>query len=117
MINKNNKQKANPLKSLIIGKASPNAASYVFSEIDKMDKELAELDFLHQLKKGNIDDPDYRKLLVNVLVNSVYLYEDDNKATIIFNASNQPSVKVDVSLLDEIKEKSGSYASPSSPPI
>jgi site-specific DNA recombinase len=101
-----------------------------------MDKELAELEklkaieedrnyglteidimyFLHHLKKGNIDDPDYRKLLVNVLVNSVYLYEDDNRATIIFNASNQPPVKVDVSLLDEIKEKSGSYASPSSPP-
>lgn len=108
----------------------------MYSEIDKMDKELAELEklkaieedrnyglteidimyFLHHLKKGNIDDPDYRKLLVNVLVNSVYLYEDDNRATIIFNASNQTPVKVDVSLLDEIKEKSGSYASSSSPP-
>lgn len=49
LINENNKQKANLLKSLKIGKASPNAASYVFNEIDKMDKELAELE---KLKAG-----------------------------------------------------------------
>lgn len=108
LINENNKQKANLLKSLKIGKASPNAASYVFNEIDKMDKELAELEklkaveedrnyglteidimyFLHHLKKGDIDDPDYRKLLVNVLANSVYLYEDDNRAFLTFHSSS-----------------------------
>jgi len=38
--------------------------------------------------------------------------------TVIFNVSNQPSVKVDISLLDEVKKHKigGSYASQLSPP-
>lgn len=75
--------------------------------------------FLSHLKNGNPDDLEYRKLLVNAMVNSVYVYADDNgghKLTVIFNVSNQPPVQVDVSLLDEIRDNGGSYASLLSPP-
>ena len=126
LIKENNKQKANLLESLKVGNASATAANYVFSEIDRLEKELADLEqnaaveedsnyglsevdimfFLSQLKKqcGDLDNIENRKLLVNVLVNSVYLYEDGNKATIIFNVNNQPPVEVDVELLNEISE-------------
>jgi len=75
--------------------------------------------FLSHLKNGNLDELEYRKLLVHAMVNSVYVYADDNgghKLTVIFNVSNQPPVKVDVSLLDEIRNNYGSYTSLSPPP-
>ena len=139
LIKENNKQKANLLESLKVGKASATAANYVFAEIDKLEHETAELEkqaaieedrhyglsevdimyFLSHLKNGNIDDIEYRKLLVNAMVNSVYVHTDDDgshKLTIVFNASNQPPVKVEVSLLNEIREKTGSSAVRSAPP-
>lgn len=135
----NSKQKANLLESLKVGKASATAANYVFSEIDRLEKEAAELEkqtmveedrnygldevdimyFLSHLKNGDPDELEYRKLLVNAMVNSVYIYSGNDgghKVTIIFNVSNQPPVKVDVSLLDEIRDNGGSYTSLSSPP-
>lgn len=139
LLKENGKQKTNLLESLKVGKASAAAANYIFSEIDKLEKEAADLEkqtaieqdrhyglseidimyFLSHLKNGNPDDLEYRKLLINAMVNSVYVYVDDDggyKATIIFNASNQPPVQVDVSLLDEIQGNHCSYASSSSPP-
>lgn len=140
LIKENNKQKANLLQSLKVGKASATAANYVFSEIDKLEKEVADLEnqaiveeqrhfglsevdimyFLHHLKKGseNLDDLETRKLLVNTMVNSIYLFENGD-LTITFNASNQQPVKVDISLLDEIRDNTGgggSYASLQPPP-
>ena len=132
LIKDNEKEKANLLKSLKVGNASASAANYVFSEIDKLEKEAAELEkqvvveenqqfglsevdimyFLNHLKHGNIDDIEYRQLLINSMVNSVYLF--DGYFTAIFNSSNQP-VKVDVSLFDDIKRKSGSYLAQCSP--
>jgi hypothetical protein len=44
--------------------------------------------FLTKLKDGDINDPKYRKLLINVFVQAIYLY--DNKLTLIFNTSNHP---------------------------
>ena len=63
--------------------------------------------FLSQLKKGNADDIKYRKCLIAVLVNAVYLYDDDRgkdklKVTMILNTSSAP-ITVDVNLLDEIE--------------
>ena len=49
----------------------------------------------------------YRKMLIMVLVNSVYLY-DDGRLTILFNATNG-TVSVDVDLLDSIESESGSF--------
>lgn len=139
LLKENGKQKANLLESLKVGKASATAANYVFGEIDRLEKESAELEkqtaleedrrysldeadimyFLSHLKNGNLDSLEYRKLLVNAMVNSIYVYADDNgghKLTVIFNVSNQPPVQVDVSLLDEIRDNGGSYASLLSPP-
>lgn len=59
--------------------------------------------FLTQLKNGNINDLKYRKTLINVFVNAIYLYDD--KITYIFNAAETP-VTVDVKLLDEIEQSS-----------
>ena len=44
--------------------------------------------FLNQLRKGNINDIKYKKLLINVLIYQVYLYDDE--ITIIFNTQNKP---------------------------
>ena len=57
--------------------------------------------FLTQLKNGDINDIKYRRALINIFVNAIYLY-DDNKLTIVFNASDIP-VTVDDILLDEIE--------------
>ncbi len=57
--------------------------------------------FLTQLRKGNADDISYRKTLINVFVNAIYLYED--KMTIIFNSGNKP-VTIDDVLLSDIEE-------------
>jgi len=127
LIKENEKAKANLLESLKVGKASASTANYIFSEIDRLEKETAEFEgqatieedrhfglreadimyFLSHLVKGseNLDDIENRKLLVNVLVNSIYVYENggNKDMTIIFNASNQPPVKVDMPLLNEIK--------------
>lgn len=56
--------------------------------------------FLNALKKGNINDMKYRKMLINVFVNRIYLY--DEKITIIFNSGNEPVTLTD-QLLSEIE--------------
>ena len=55
--------------------------------------------FLEDLKSGNIDDIKYRKTLIAVFVNRIYLYDD--KLTIIMNVGNK-KVTVNSSLLQEI---------------
>jgi len=135
-----NTQKANLLESLKVGKASATAANYVFSEIDRIDKEISELEyniaveadkhyglsevdimyFLSHLKKqcGDLGSIENRKLLVNALVNSVFVYDDDKKVTIIFNVSNQPPVQIDTALIDDIiKHNACSNTSESVPPF
>ncbi|AFM43395.1 site-specific recombinase, DNA invertase Pin [Desulfosporosinus acidiphilus SJ4] len=139
LMKENNKQKANLLESLKVGKASATAANFVFAEIDRLEKEAAELEkltaveeerhyglsevdimyFLSHLRNGNLDELEYRKLLVNAMVNSIYVYSNDDgghKITVIFNVSNQQPVQVDMSLLDEIQNNGSLYASLSSPP-
>ena len=55
--------------------------------------------FLHQLKKGYIRDIAYKRALISVFINKVYLYDD--RVRIIFNASDRP-VEIDYELLEEI---------------
>lgn len=61
--------------------------------------------FLNAMKKGDINDIKYQKLLIDVFVNAIYLYDD--KITIIFNSGDEP-VTINDKLLSEIEEKSGS---------
>ena len=56
--------------------------------------------FLTALKKGNINDMKYRKTLITVFVNRIYLYDD--KITLIFNSGDKP-VTVNDLLLSEIE--------------
>lgn len=58
--------------------------------------------FLNALKDGDVDDIKYRKVLITVFVNSIYLYDD--KVTLIFNSGDMP-VTVDDVLLSEIEKK------------
>lgn len=55
--------------------------------------------FLTQLKSGNINDMKYRKTLINIFINKIYLY--DNKLTMIFNIGTK-KITVNDLLLDEI---------------
>lgn len=54
--------------------------------------------FLNQLKNGNADDIRYRKTLINVFVNAIYLYDD--RVTIIFNSGDKPVTVTDELLSD-----------------
>lgn len=56
--------------------------------------------FLNNLKKGNINKFKYKKILINTLVNKVYLYKD--KAIILFNINNHIE-EVNISLLNDIE--------------
>ena len=56
--------------------------------------------FLIGLRNGDINDEQNRRMLITVLVNAVYLYDD--KFTVIFNASDSP-VEITQSLLDDIE--------------
>ena len=56
--------------------------------------------FLIGLRDGDINDENNRRMLITVLVNAVYLYDD--KYTVIFNASDNP-VEVTQSLLGDIE--------------
>lgn len=64
--------------------------------------------FLYQLKNGAINDIKYHRALINIFVNSIYLYDD--RLTIIFNASNTP-VTIDNILLDDIESGKGAEKS------
>lgn len=44
--------------------------------------------FLNEMRKGNVEDMRYRKMLVNTLINKVYLYDDN--ITFIFNSQSRP---------------------------
>lgn len=64
--------------------------------------------FLYQLKNGAINDIKYHRALINIFVNSIYLYDD--RLTIIFNASDIP-VTIDNILLDDIENGKGAEKS------
>ena len=58
--------------------------------------------FLNDLRKGNPDTNKYKKTLISVFVNAIYLYDD--KITLIFNSGDKP-VTVNSDLLSEIEKQ------------
>lgn len=60
--------------------------------------------FLSQLKQGNADNMRYRKSLINIFVNAIYLYDD--KMTIIFSVGDEQTTVTD-ELLSEIESQNG----------
>lgn len=55
--------------------------------------------FLLLIKDGNKNDIKYRKTLISIFVNEIYLYDD--KLTILFNVGSNP-ITADVPLIDNI---------------
>lgn len=60
--------------------------------------------FLTALKKGSMTDEKYKKLLIKILVNKIYLYDD--RMTITFN-SGDDTVEINDRLLSELEENDG----------
>lgn len=73
--------------------------------------------FLLKIKDGDINDIKYRKTLVTLFVNKIYVYDDE--VTIIFNVGEKP-ITITRSLLKEIntnlKNTKSSYIEQCSPP-
>ena len=71
--------------------------------MQKVDITVQEIKFfLKEMQKGNVDDMQYKKALINSLINKVYLYDDN--LTIIFNSQNKP-YKEKIPLIEEIEKK------------
>lgn len=64
------------------------------------------------MQKGDINDIRYRKLLINVLIDRVYLYDDN--LTIIFNTNDINNIK-EISTQDIEKIESSLMGSAGSP--
>lgn len=47
--------------------------------------------FLVQLKRGNINNIKYKTLLINTLINKIYLYDDN--LIVVFNTQDKPLEK------------------------
>lgn len=60
--------------------------------------------FLSQLRTGKVDDLTYRKTLINVFVNCMYLYDD--RLVIFFNSGDN-AVTVDSELLEQTEADGG----------
>ena len=123
----NEQQKKNLIDSLKMCNID-SARQSIFEEMQKMEEERQEIEkelllegmlkvditvpeikfFLKEMRKGKIDDINYRKTLINVLINKVYLYDDN--ITIIFNSQNKP-YKDKIPLIEELEEvfEGGSY--------
>lgn len=61
--------------------------------------------FLTSIRDGAADDINYRKTLITVLVNAIYLYDD--KVTLILNVGESP-VEITEELLEDIEENAKS---------
>lgn len=94
----------------------------LYAEIPRLEKEHAEIEkqiaieekpfpaldavkikfFLTQLKNGDVNDIKYRRTLVNIFINAIYLYDD--RMTITFNSADEP-ITVSYETLSAIEER------------
>ena len=58
--------------------------------------------FLRDLQNGDTSDVKYRKVLINTLVDRIYLY-DDGRLTIMFN-NGDTTTEVEINLIDDIEQ-------------
>lgn len=106
LLKENERQKSNLFDSLKVCDID-NVRKSIFEEIVKVEQEHTNLEnqlqlekakkldleetqvefFLKQIRSGDINSMKYRKLLVNVLINKIYLYDDN--ITIFFNTQNK----------------------------
>ncbi|HBN83868.1 MAG TPA: hypothetical protein DDZ89_08495, partial [Clostridiales bacterium] len=115
------KQKSNLMSTLKLCE-DDDTRRILLSELFLMDKEAKELQiqlsieenrkvkisrleivfFLKDLQNGDMSDIKYRKTLISVLVNKIYLY-DDGRLTIIFN-NGDTTTEIDTNLIDNIEK-------------
>ncbi len=113
------KRKTNLLKS-ISQCENDDVRKELFNEISKLTEKMKEYEealtqeenkiimltvsevkyFLKQLKKGNINDLKYKKLLINTFINKVYLYT--NKVIIVYNV-NKKEQEIEISLINKVE--------------
>lgn len=107
-LTKDEKEKKNLFDSLKICK-SDKLKEEIFEELSKMEKHIKEIQnqlvyeeinsleltvhdiviFLNGLKKGKINDDLYRKMLIDVFINKIYLYED-GRIIFLFTSQARP---------------------------
>ena len=93
----------------------------IFGELEKVDKEIKELQnniliekgnsikltenqikfFLSEIRSGDLNDIKYRKILIKVLINRIYMYDDN--LTIILNIENKDDSTIKIPSIDEIE--------------
>ena len=106
MLNRKEKEEENLLDSLKQCNIDI-VKNTIFEEIQKIEQEKVELrkqimeeqgnyitvtltqvkNFLKLIKKGSVKDLKYRKMLINVLIDKIYIYDDS--ITIMFNIQNK----------------------------
>ena len=57
--------------------------------------------YLNALKRGNLNDEDMKRGIINIFLRAVYLYDD--RFTLVLNGSDKP-ITIDDALLDEIED-------------
>lgn len=113
------KQKGNLLYSLRICDFD-SARKAIFEDLDKVEQKITKLNiildeekntqlevteeqikfFLYGIKNGDVNDIRYRRLLINIFVNKIYLYDDH--LTIIFNTQSKDLTK-NIPTIEEIE--------------
>lgn len=74
--------------------------------------------FLSQFKKGDRNDPEFRRRIVDTFINKIFLYDD--KITITYNSINAPSAEISLEQIEEAAYNAGYSCSDSlcpAPPI
>lgn len=109
------KKKANTLKAIIQCENNDTIRKMLYDELMKTDTDKAKFEqelikeksshiivtanevkfFFRKLKRGSISDEKYRKMLVNTLINRVYVYY--NKIVVVLNVGeNEKEVEIDL---------------------
>lgn len=134
---RDNERKHNNLMEAVMDCDDRNLRQTFFAQITKVEEERKEIEkeiaeekkmqpksltvshvkfFLNSLKNGDIDDMKYRKMLIDIFVNAIYLYDD--KITLVFNSGDE-SITINDKLLSEIeesnKERKGLFLDKSGP--
>jgi len=63
--------------------------------------------FLYALKKGNVNDENNRRGIINIFLRAIYLYDD--RMTLLLNGGDRP-ITIDDILLDEIEANNAEFA-------
>ncbi len=120
-LKENEKQKLNLINSLKMCDID-SVRKTIFEEIEKMENEHKQIEneilfeksqhylnisetkikyFLMQMKEGDVNDIRYRKLIINVFVNKVYVYDDH--LIIVFNAVDNENNTVKVPTTESLE--------------